>query len=100
MENIKSERLQAIIKKDKDGKIDNEALKQAFIEYKDGESSQNYKLEVMMAFWYAIHTENLEQAQIIYSLDPIIEKIMKSIREKGEKDLQIKKYREEEKKKK
>ena len=53
-----------------------------------------------MAFWYAIHTENLEQAQIIYTLDPIIEKIMKSIREKGEKDLQIKRYREEEKKKK
>ena len=41
----------------------------------------------MMAFWFAIHNDSLEQAQIIYTLDPIIEKIMKSIREKGEKDL-------------
>lgn len=34
-----------------------------------------------MAFWFAIHTDSLEQAQLIYTLDPIIEKIMKNIRE-------------------
>ena len=39
LDQIKSKRLRLIIQKDKDGKIDNVALKESFEEYKAGESS-------------------------------------------------------------
>tara|TARA_B110000285_G_scaffold220120_1_gene271532 strand:- start:1531 stop:1662 length:132 start_codon:yes stop_codon:yes gene_type:complete len=41
----------------------------------------------MIAFWFAIHIESEEMAQIIYKFDPIIEKVMKGLRELGEPDL-------------
>ena len=47
----------------------------------------------MIAYWFAINIDNLEMAQAIYKLDPIIEKVMRSLREQGEPELEDKRRR-------
>ena len=41
----------------------------------------------MLCFWFAIFRGALEEAQYLYTLDPIIPQIMKSLKEKGVKDI-------------
>ena len=53
----------------------------------------------MLAFWFALHAEKLEMCQMIFEIDPIIDKILNVIRVTGTEELIIKKGRELEKKK-
>lgn len=45
---------------------------------------KEYKYEVMLSLWFAIHLDRLEIARAIYGLDEINEKILKTLREKGQ----------------
>ena len=80
-----------MIFKDTEGKLDIQGLKNNFEELQKNQTTkklkQDYKLEVMIAFWFAIHIESEEMAQIIYKFDPIIEKVMRGLRELGEPEL-------------
>ena len=55
---------------------------------------------MMLCFWFSIHKEALQEAQFLYDLDPIIAKIMKTLRERGEIDIIQKVKREEEERRK
>ena len=46
-----------------------------------------YKYEVMISFWFAIHIEYLEAAIYLYDRDPIIAEIMKNLRSPEAKKL-------------
>ena len=37
----------------------------------------------MLCFWFAIHRESLPEAKLMCELDPVIESIIKSLRENG-----------------
>ena len=39
-----------------------------------------FRHEVMLCFWFAIHLEMFNAAILLYDLDPIIEDIMKNFR--------------------
>ena len=58
-----------------------EELKNGFYEFKENSKTQKFIQEVMICFWYAIHSEKIEMAQFIYSLHSIIRDIMKNLRE-------------------
>lgn len=58
-------------------------------------SSREYKLEVMICLWLAIELERLEEARLIFTMDPIIDKILASIREKGAAELKEQRKAEE-----
>ena len=104
MDNLENERLRLVMFKDNEGKMDIEGLKNSFEELKNEKTTkkhkQDYKLEVMVSFWLAIHIENVEMAQVIYTLDPIIEKVLKSMREQGEQELELKHKRDRDKERK
>lgn len=67
-------------------------LKQSLEEYRDEKvtSVQEFKYEVMLCFWFAIHTEAVAEAQLIYKIDPIIESIMQNLRTEGDIIIQLK----------
>jgi hypothetical protein len=89
-----------VIFKDDQGNLDIQGLKESFAEFKQTAKSQQFKLEVMISFWFAIHIESLDMAQVIYTLDPIIEKVMRRLREQGEGDIEEKRKREKDRNKK
>jgi len=57
-------------------------------------TSRDYKFEVMISFWFALHLEKVEECRLIYEQDSIIEKILKSLREKGRLELELKQKKE------
>jgi len=59
--------------------------------------NKDFKIDVMLCFWFAIHKECMLEAQLIYTQDPIISKILKILREKGESDLILKRKKDQEK---
>jgi hypothetical protein len=57
-----------------------EDLEKNFIDTKKIFDSRSYKYELLISFWLSIHLEKLAFAQYIYSLDPIVEKILQNLR--------------------
>ena len=51
-------------------------------------SPEQYKYEVMLCFWFAIHKQMKLEYELLYTLDPICEQIMKNLREQGEEALE------------
>ena len=47
-----------------------------------------FVIEVMLCFWFAVHMNCLPEAKYLYSLDPIIAQIMKTLREHGLADIE------------
>jgi hypothetical protein len=92
---INNPRLQHIFNKETD------ELKKSFAALKKtiGEDNvKGFKLEVMICLWFSIHKESLEEAKLIFELDPIAKEIIKTLRESGKEDLALKKMKEDEKK--
>ena len=56
---------------------------------------KTFKYEVMLCFWFAIHCEAVEEAQLVYKIDPIIESIMKNLRVAGEEIIALKRRDDE-----
>jgi hypothetical protein len=44
----------------------------------------------MLNFWFAVHLEKLEAAQKLLDLDPLIQKVVTNLRQKGKKMLKRK----------
>ena len=58
--------------------------------FKDQEKQMTpieFKYEVMICFWFSIHIEYVEAANILYELDEIIEQVMKNFRSPEAKKL-------------
>ena len=74
-------------------------LKKYFDELRESENfnTKDFKIEVMLCIWYAIEMEKLYHCQVLFKLDPIIDKIIKSLRTKGHNDIQLHRAREAEK---
>ena len=58
-------------------------LEKNFIDTKKTSDQRTYKYEVLIAFWLSIHLSRLQIAQMIHDLDPILEKILSTLRRKG-----------------
>jgi len=63
-------------------------MEQAFADIKKTFDAKGFKYEVLIAFWLSIHLQRLPTAQHLYSLDPIIEKILINLRKHGQEYLE------------
>lgn len=73
-----------------------EELKASLEAFKEHEEQpKTFKYEVMLCFWFAIHCEAVEEAQLIYKIDPIIESIMKNLRAAGAETIALKRRDDE-----
>ena len=48
---------------------------------------RTFKYEVMISFWLATHMGKLPEAQFLYNLDPLIQKVVKNLRQNGRRIL-------------
>ena len=81
--------------------IYNRELEDMLKSFKDQEKQMTpieFKYEVMICFWFSIHIEYVEAANILYELDEIIEQIMKNFRSPYAKKL-IEQHKDNNKKK-
>ncbi len=58
--------------------------------------AQAFKIDVMLCFWFAIHNEHLGEAQLSYRQEPIIAKILKTLRGTREADAGLQRVKAEE----
>ena len=74
-------------------------LEKSFADIKKVFDHRTFKYEVLIAFWLTIHLQKLEASKLVYDLDPIIEKVVKNLRNAGKAVLDEKRAREEEERK-
>lgn len=66
-------------------------LKKSFAALKKTQQDKNLlKYEIMLCFWFSIHHLCLEEAKLLYTLDPMIGEIMQQLRAQGQEELQKK----------
>lgn len=86
--------MQHIYNEEKDG------LEKSFGDIKKTFDSRTFKYEALIAFWLTVHLEKLETAKMVYDLDPIIEKVVASLRMQGKELIENLKLKEGKDKKK
>ena len=62
-------------------------MKKSFKDLEKTESENHFKQEVMIAFWFAVHTEKIDIAIFLAGFDPMIAQIIINLRESGQKIL-------------
>ena len=75
-------------------------LKRTSDESPDKKAKIEFKYEVMLCFWFAVHREQVDMVRMIFDIDPIIDKILRVIRITGAEELIIKRGRDEDKERK
>ena len=72
-----------------------ENLMASLEKFQEDNSSKAYKCELLMCFWFAIHTGNFVICQKLYDLDVIIQNVLTNLRKNGKFYIDIKRNLEQ-----
>ena len=63
-------------------------LQKLFVDNQRILDEKNYKYEIVIAFWLAVHLDKLDIAKMIFELHKIMDGILRGMRRRGQKHIE------------